>query len=206
MTNVVTDFFDSLKEFSSSPWFYVIIYVIAVLDSVLPVVPSETLVIIGGVSAGLGELSITFVVLAAGLGAFTGDNMSYLIGRRASGAVTRRYERTEKGRKRLHTVIKQIHERGGLLLITARFIPGGRTILTLTCGITRQDRRWYVGWITAAASIWALYASLLGFIGGKTFEENHTLAFVVAFVTAVSVTVLIEVVRAVLKRIRTPRA
>ena len=202
MSSVVTDFFDSLKEFSSSPWFYLIIYVIAVLDSILPVVPSETLVIIGGVSAGLGDLSIIFVVLTAGLGAFTGDNMSYLIGRRASGGITRRYERTEKGRRRLQTVIEQIHERGGLLLITARFIPGGRTILTLTCGITRQDRRWYMGWIAAAASIWALYASLLGFIGGKTFEENHALAFVVAFVTAVSVTVLIEVIRALLKKIR----
>lgn len=202
MSSVVTDFFDSLKEFSSSPWFYLIIYVIAVLDSILPVVPSETLVIIGGVSAGLGDLSIIFVVLAAGLGAFTGDNMSYLIGRRASGGITRRYERTEKGRRRLQTVIEQIHERGGLLLITARFIPGGRTILTLSCGITRQDRRWYMGWIAAAASIWALYASLLGFIGGKTFEENHALAFVVAFVTAVSVTVLIEVIRALLKKIR----
>ncbi|MGA1407291.1 MAG: DedA family protein [Ilumatobacteraceae bacterium] len=202
MSSVVTDFFDSLKEFSSSPWFYLIIYVIAVLDSILPVVPSETLVIIGGVSAGLGDLSIIFVVLTAGLGAFTGDNMSYLIGRRASGGITRRYERTEKGRRRLQTVIEQIHERGGLLLITARFIPGGRTILTLSCGITRQDRRWYMGWIAAAASIWALYASLLGFIGGKTFEENHTLAFVVAFVTAVSVTVLIEVIRALLKKIR----
>ena len=202
MSSVVTDFFDSLKEFSSSPWFYLIIYVIAVLDSILPVVPSETLVIIGGVSAGLGDLSIIFVVLAAGLGAFTGDNMSSLIGRRASGGITRRYERTEKGRRRLQTVIEQIHERGGLLLITARFIPGGRTILTLSCGITRQDRRWYMGWIAAAASIWALYASLLGFIGGKTFEENHTLAFVVAFVTAVSVTVLIEVIRALLKKIR----
>jgi membrane-associated protein len=203
MATFITDFFDSLKEFSSSPWFYVIIYVIAVLDSVFPVVPSETLVIIGGVSAGLGDLSITFVVLAAGLGAFTGDNMSYLIGRRASGAITQRYERTEKGRRRLQTVINQIHERGGLLLITARFIPGGRTILTLSCGITRQERRWYMSWIAAAATIWALYASLLGFIGGKTFEENHTLAFIVAFVTAVSVTILIEIIRAVLKKIRT---
>jgi len=155
------------------------------------------------VSAGLGDLSITFVVLAAGLGAFTGDNMSYLIGRRASGAITQRYERTEKGRRRLQTVINQIHERGGLLLITARFIPGGRTILTLSCGITRQERRWYMSWIAAAATIWALYASLLGFIGGKTFEENHTLAFIVAFVTAVSVTILIEIIRAVLKKIRT---
>jgi len=174
MATFITDFFDSLKEFSSSPWFYVIIYVIAVLDSVFPVVPSETLVIIGGVSAGLGDLSITFVVLAAGL-----------------------------GRRRLQTVINQIHERGGLLLITARFIPGGRTILTLSCGITRQERRWYMSWIAAAATIWALYASLLGFIGGKTFEENHTLAFIVAFVTAVSVTILIEIIRAVLKKIRT---
>lgn len=202
MATIVTDFFDSLKDFSSSPWFYVIIYVIAVLDSVIPIVPSETLVIIGGVSAGLGDLSITLVVIAAGLGAFTGDNMSYLIGRRASESITRRYERTEKGRRRLRTVMDQIHERGGLLLITARFIPGGRTILTLSCGITRQDRRWYASWAAAAATIWALYASLLGFIGGKTFEENHTLAFLVAFVAAVSVTVLIEVVRAVLKKLR----
>ncbi len=202
MATIITEFFDSLKEFSSSPWFYVIIYVIAVLDSVLPIVPSETLVIIGGVSAGLGDLSIVLVVLAAGLGAFTGDNMSYLIGRRASVAVTRRYERTEKGKRRLETVIHQIHERGGLLLITARFIPGGRTILTLSCGITRQDRKWYATWIGIAATIWALYASLLGFIGGKTFEENHTLAFVVAFGTAVSVTVVIELVRAGIKRLR----
>lgn len=202
MAAIITEFFDSLKEFSSSPWFYVIIYVIAVLDSVLPIVPSETLVIIGGVSAGLGDLSIVLVVLAAGLGAFTGDNMSYLIGRRASVAVTRRYERTEKGKRRLETVIHQIHERGGLLLITARFIPGGRTILTLSCGITRQDRKWYATWIGIAATIWALYASLLGFIGGKTFEENHTLAFVVAFGTAVSVTVVIELVRAGIKRLR----
>lgn len=202
MATIITEFFDSLKEFSSSPWFYVIIYVIAVLDSVLPIVPSETLVIIGGVSAGLGDLSIVLVILAAGLGAFTGDNMSYLIGRRASVAVTRRYERTEKGKRRLETVIHQIHERGGLLLITARFIPGGRTILTLSCGITRQDRKWYATWIGIAATIWAMYASLLGFIGGKTFEENHTLAFVVAFGTAVSVTVVIEVVRAGIKRLR----
>lgn len=202
MATIITEFFDSLKEFSSSPWFYVIIYVIAVLDSVLPIVPSETLVIIGGVSAGLGDLSIVLVILAAGLGAFTGDNMSYLIGRQASVTVTRRYERTEKGKKRLDTVIHQIHERGGLLLITARFIPGGRTILTLSCGITRQDRKWYATWIGIAATIWALYASLLGFIGGKTFEENHTLAFIVAFATAVSVTVVIEVVRAGIKRLR----
>ncbi|MFM1837600.1 MAG: hypothetical protein RLZZ327_474, partial [Actinomycetota bacterium] len=43
MLEFVTQAFDWLKDFSSGPWFYVIIFVIAVLDSVLPIVPSETL-------------------------------------------------------------------------------------------------------------------------------------------------------------------
>jgi membrane protein DedA with SNARE-associated domain len=97
-------------------------------------------------------------------------------------------------------VIHQIHERGGLLLITARFIPGGRTILTLACGITKQERKWFTGWIIAAAAIWSTYASLLGFIGGKTFEDNHTLAFIFAFGCAIGVTALIELVRFILKK------
>lgn len=202
MPPIINEFFDWLKDFSSSPWFYLIIFVIAVFDSVLPVVPSETLVIIGGVAAGSGSLSVTLVILSAASGAFIGDNMSYLLGREASETITRRYTKTERGKHRLETVIKQIHERGGLLLITARFIPGGRTVLTLACGITRQDRKWFVQWAAAAACIWALYASLLGFVGGKTFEDNHTLAFAVAFTTAISATVLIELVRLARKKLR----
>ena len=200
MLDVVDGVMGWLKDFSSSPWFYAIIFVIAILDSVFPVVPSETLVIVGGVSAGLGELWVPFVIVVAAGGAFIGDNMSYLIGREASDWVVRRQTRTEKGAKRMATIVEQIHERGGLLLITARFVPGGRTALTLSCGITRQPRRWFVGWASVAAIIWGAYASLLGFVGGKSFEENHTLAFVIAFTTAFSITALIEVVRWLMKR------
>ncbi|MHB1090004.1 MAG: DedA family protein [Ilumatobacteraceae bacterium] len=193
------DLFNWLKDFSSSPWFYAILFVIAFVDSVLPIVPSETLVIIGGVSAGSGSLSIFAVIACAAAGAFIGDNMSYLIGTRASTFITRRYSRTDKGKRRLGQAIHQIHERGGLLLITARFIPGGRTLLTLSCGVTRQSRPWFVRWTIIAAVIWANYAALLGFIGGKTFSNNHTLAFMVAFGCAIGVSVVIEVIRFLLR-------
>ena len=66
--------------------------------------------------------------------------------------------------------------------------------------MTRQPRPWFVGWDVAAVVIWANYAALLGFIGGKSFEDNHTLAFLIAFTTAISVTALIELVRWVLHR------
>ncbi len=203
MLGILEQAFDWLKDYSSSPWFYVVLLTIAFLDSVFPIVPSETMVIIGGVSAGLHDLHWSLVILFAAVGAFSGDNFSYHIGVFFSERLQRRYNKNDKGRQRLQWAHNQIETRGGELLVTARFIPGGRTILTLSCGITRQERRWYMSWIAAAATIWALYASLLGFIGGKTFEENHTLAFIVAFVTAVSVTILIEIIRAVLKKIRT---
>ena len=195
----LSDLFDWLKDFSSSPWFYAILFVVAVADSVLPIVPSETLVIIAGVSAGSGSLSIALVILCAGAGAFVGDNISFLIGTRASDFITRRYSRTERGKRRLQQAIHQIHDRGGLLLVTARFIPGGRTLVTLSCGVTKQPHRWFMRWAAIAATIWASYAALLGFIGGKTFSDSHTLAFLIAFGSAISVSVIIELVRFVLK-------
>ena len=202
MLAIINEAFGWLKDFSSSPWFYLIIFAIAVLDSVLPIVPSETLVIIGGVSAGLGNLWIPLVIVVAAAGAFIGDNLSYLIGREASDWVTRRQTRTDKGAARMAKIVEQVHERGGLLLITARFIPGGRTALTLSCGVTKQPRRWFIGWAAVAAVIWGNYAALLGFIGGKSFEDNHTLAFIIAFVSAFSITLVIELVRWLLKRAR----
>ena len=79
--------------------------------------------------------------------------------------------------------------------MTARFIPGGRTALTITSGLTHQPQRWFASWIGLAAVIWASYAGGLGFIFGNRFKDNHTAAFLLAFGAALSITIVIEVVR-----------
>jgi membrane protein DedA with SNARE-associated domain len=195
MFDVISDVFDWLKDFSSSPWFYAVMFAVALLDSVLPIVPSETLVIVGGVSAGLGDLNIVAVIACGAAGAVLGDNLSYSIGRRAGPWVERRSMRKQRDANRLAWAKDQITTRGGPLLVTARFIPGGRTVLTLTSGITAQSRAWFMRWAIGAGLIWATYAALLGYIGGTAFEDNHTAAFLVAFAMALSVTVFIEIVR-----------
>lgn len=191
----ISDLTDWLSDVSAHWWFLAIILAIAFLDSVIPVVPSETCVIIGGVAASRGEHPIWAVIACAAVGAFAGDHAAYFLGRRASGWFQRRAARKPAFAKRLEWAGTQIRERGGLLLITARFIPGGRTALTLSSGITRQRRLWFAVWIAVAAAIWATYATLLGYLGGKAFEDNHTAAFLVAFAGALSITVVIEVVR-----------
>lgn len=195
MLSVLEQMFDWLKDYSGSPWFYIVILSIAFLDSILPIVPSETMVIIGGVSAGLHDLHWSLVIVFAAVGAFSGDNFSYHIGVFFSERLQRRYDKNDKGRQRLRWAQHQIETRGGELLVTARFIPGGRTIVTLTCGITGQSTKWFMKWSAVAASIWAIYATMLGFIGGRTFQDNHTKAFIVAFVMAIGATIVLEIIR-----------
>ncbi len=190
---------DRLEEASGKWWFLLVILAIALLDSVIPIVPSETAVILGGVAAGLGEQPLLAVIAAGAVGAFLGDNLAYEIGHRFSHRIARRAERREKTRKRLEWARQSIAERGGMLLITARFIPGGRTALTITSGLTSQPRLWFIRWIGVAAILWASYAAILGNIFGQQFADNHTLAFVLAFLAALSITIMIEIVRHVRK-------
>ncbi len=197
---ILTDLTDWLDRISSHWWFLVVILVIAFLDSVVPIVPSETCVIIGGVAASQGHLNLLAVIACGAVGAFLGDNAAYFIGMRASDWFHRRAKRKPKFAKKLEWAREQIHLRGGLLLITARFIPGGRTVLTLSCGITRQKRIWFVAWITIAVIIWATYAALLGRLGGEAFKDNHTKAFLFAFGLAIGANVAIEVTRHLLKK------
>src|SRR5690606_30014059 len=135
------------------------------------IVPSETAVIIGGVAAGQGNQNIVAVIGLAALGAFLGDTSAYQVGARLRGPIERRAARRATYEARLDWAKRQIRRRGGSLLITARFIPGGRTALTVASGVTRQPFAWFARWIGVAVVVWASYAGLLGYLFGATFED-----------------------------------
>ena len=62
---------------------YAIVIVMPALDVIFPILPSETAIIaLGGATAGSAGPRIALLVACAALGAFLGDNLSYLIGRR----------------------------------------------------------------------------------------------------------------------------
>ena len=153
VANIITDVTDWLDDISANWWFLLVIFVIALLDSVIPIVPSETAVIVGGVAAGAGDQELGSSSSPARSGAFLGDNIAYMIGHAsAHGYAAGRERKTETANAASTGPAEQIRERGGLLLITARFIPGGRTVLTVSSGLTGQPRRWFVGWVAVAVA------------------------------------------------------
>ena len=187
---------------SGSPWTYAIIFAIAFLDAFFPLVPSESAVITGGVLAAAGDLQIAFVLLAGGLGAFAGDNFTYGLGRVFGPRLSPRVFRGERGQRTLAWVERNLDEHGTTLILVARFIPGGRTATMFMCGLTDYPWHRFVLLTFVAAGAWVLYAGLLGYFGGKTFENNTLAGLLFAFAIAGAVALVIEVVRRVRARRR----
>jgi membrane protein DedA with SNARE-associated domain len=194
----------------SSPVSYLVAVFVPALDAILPVLPSETAIIALGVAtAGSEDPRIGLLVLLAALGAFIGDNVNYLIGRYFGPAVERRFFSSEKGQARLAWARKALDRFGARIIIGCRFIPGGRTVVTLTCGLVRYQRRSYVIATACAAIIWASYAFFIGRLGGQVFEDKPWIGLLLAFGAAVAISVVIEVLRRtrpwrVLSRFRDP--
>lgn len=187
----------------ASGWAYGIVFLFAFLDVLVPVVPSEASVITAGVVAAAGGLYLPLVIAAAACGAFLGDNTAYLVGRRFGTRAAKRFVRGGKAQKTLDWAERQLTERGGELILVARFVPGGRTAVTLAAGTLAFPWRRFAVFDAIAALIWALYASLLGYFGGRAFENEAWKGLVLAFGLAFAVTGGVEVVRWYLRRRRT---
>jgi membrane-associated protein len=189
--------FDSLVDAISGAWWsYPLIFAIALLDAFLPIVPSETLAITGGVLAGAGDLHLVLVILAASTGAIAGDNVSFFIGKFVGERTLKRWFRSEKARGRLEWAERQVDERGGYLIVIARFIPGGRTAVTFACGyLPSMPWRRFIAFDVIAGVIWGCYTVLLGYLGGRQFEEQPWKGLLLAFAVAVLVAASVEAVR-----------
>jgi membrane-associated protein len=192
--------FESFTDYvSGSPWTYGFLFGIAALDVLFPVVPSETSVILAGVLAATGDLVLWAVIAVAAGGAILGDNASYWIGRTAGPRVVARFFKGER-KKRIDWAEEQIEERGPYLIVVGRFIPGGRTVITLAAGLLQMLWRRFIGFDVAAGLVWASYAALLGYVGGRSFEENPLKGFLIAFAIALAITAGVEAYRWLKKR------
>ncbi len=197
--------FESFAEIGSSPWTYAALFGLAALDVLIPILPSEASVITAGVLAASGDLILPLVIAFAAAGAIVGDNSSYGIGRFAGPWLTQRFFTGER-RRRLDWARTSLEERGGYLIVIGRFIPGGRTAVTIAAGLLEMRWRRFLTFDAIAGLVWASYAALLGYFGGKTFEQEPWKGLVLAFAIAFGVAALVETVRWLRKRRTLPSA
>ena len=185
----------------ASAWVFPALFAVAAIDGFFPAVPAESLVVTAGVFAASGEPNLLLVILAAALGAFAGDHVSYVVGRTAGERLTRRAEEGSRKAKALAWADRTLSERGGTLIIVCRYIPGARTAVTLTAGAVRLRLRTFSAYDAIAAASWAIYSGLVGYVGGAAFEDDPLKGVILGLGLAITVAGAIELVR----HLRRPR-
>ena len=189
------DFVDLTESLVASPWFYVVLASVTLLDSFFPLIPSEPVIILAGVFAGTGDASLTLIILAVGIGAFLGDQIPYGLGRWLG---TWMHTRLPPGTKRrgIHDwMARHLDTRGGVVLLTTRFIPFGRYVATLTTGMVRYKYGNYLFFTLLGGLSWSAYTVLSGYLGGKLFQDNVLLATAVGIGVALALSGVVELIR-----------
>ncbi|WP_258067019.1 DedA family protein [Arthrobacter sp. GMC3] len=169
---------------AGQPWVYAVVVIGCIIDGFFPPFPSESIVV------GLAALVLTpggpnlwLLMIAAALGAFLGDNLAYVIGRRV-GITRYRWMRRPVMQRAFGRVARGLDQRAVPLLLVARFIPIGRVAVNLTAGATRYSWKSFMPISALSATMWASYSLGIGAVAGVWFKENQLLGVVVSVVIA----------------------
>jgi membrane-associated protein len=184
--------FDWLTEqVSNNPITYLVVFAATGGDVIVPLIPSETIVITAGIVAAHGGLMIWVLILLAAAGAFLGDNISYWLGRTIGDPIARRLFRGDEGRQRIKWAERAVRRHGAPLILVGRFIPGGRTASTFAAGTLEMPYCRFLIADVLATTLWGAYASMLGYIGGESFRDSlwKPLAISLGIATAIGVAV-----------------
>jgi undecaprenyl-diphosphatase len=136
------------------------------------IVPGETLVIIGGFYARIGELWLPGVAMVAIVGAVLGDNLGYWIGRRyGRGFLERHGRKLFVTPERLEAAEGYYRRHGGKTVFLGRFIPVVRSVGFIVAGVARMEWRRFIVYDIAGATLWGIVHSVLGYALGASYQR-----------------------------------
>jgi membrane protein DedA with SNARE-associated domain/membrane-associated phospholipid phosphatase len=194
------------------PWTYLLVGVLAFLETgafVGLVAPGETTVIVGGVVAGQGEISLWVLITVTWVCAVAGDVASYTVGRRLGRAwLLRHGERLKITEARLEQVERFFEKRGGTTILVGRFIGFVRALAPFIAGTSRMPLARFLPYDVLGAGAWAATFATLGYVFWQSFDRLTTyvsrglFAFATVVVVAAAFVALVQLRRDPEKRRR----
>jgi undecaprenyl-diphosphatase len=157
----------------------VVVFAVPALESsafVGFVFPGEVALILGGVLAYEGRVSLAAVLVAAIAGCVIGDSVGYAVGRRHG----RRMLDGTVGRfvnsRHLDRAQGYLAERGGKAVFLGRFTAALRVLMPGLAGMSGLPYRTFLGYNVAGAVGWGTLSVMLGYLGGSSWRHVEHVA------------------------------
>jgi membrane protein DedA with SNARE-associated domain len=136
------------------------------------IAPGELAVIVGGVSAGQGQIDLVTLIVVVWTCALGGDITSFVLGRRLGREfLIRRGPKVGISRQRLEQFERFFAAHGGKTIIIGRFIGVVRAISPFIAGASRMPSRRFLPYTTLAAGLWAATFSTLGYAFRQSLDQ-----------------------------------
>jgi len=177
-------------------WAYAAVGAMAFLETgafVGLVVPGETVVVVGGVAASHGDVSLPLIAMVAWLGAWIGDATSFHLGRRYGAAVIAPIARRLRiSERRLAGLERTLARHGGKTVLVGRFMGFIRALAPFMAGASGMRYRDLAPWSLAGSGVWAFAFTLVGFqFAGAVESASRQTSLALAIVAVVVAAVLI---------------
>ncbi|MEK7859398.1 MAG: VTT domain-containing protein [Elusimicrobiota bacterium] len=123
--------------------------------------PGDSLLVTAGVFARTGHLDLFSLVTLVPICAIVGDQVGYIIGRRAGEALYKREDSTFFKKAHLLRTHDFYEKYGAKTIVIARFVPIVRTFAPVVAGIAQMEYRKFVTYNIAGGLLW-VWSTVLG--------------------------------------------
>jgi membrane protein DedA with SNARE-associated domain len=127
----------------------------------------ETVMVLAGVAAHMGYLSLPWVVICGFGGTLFGDQLYFYLGRRHGKTTLAKHPDWQKSTTR---VFDLLHRHQTLLILSFRFLYGIRTVTPFVIGMSEVSYLRFTLLNVIGATIWATGIALAGYYFGHAVE------------------------------------
>jgi membrane-associated protein len=156
------------------PWTYALVATLAFLETgafVGLVAPGETAIVLGGVVAAQGEISLPAMILIAWTAAALGDLASFMLGKRLGRRfLIARGPRLGVTAARLERVEGFFEKHGPKAILVGRFVGIVRAVAPFLAGASGMRLRAFVPWSLLGTAVWASAFTLIGYAFHESFS------------------------------------
>ncbi|CAH0141848.1 putative membrane protein Rv2637 [Microbacterium oxydans] len=184
----------------ASPWLYLVLFIVTVIDGFFPPVPSETvLVAAAAVATSAGGANLVLLGVIAAIGAAIGDNIAFLIGR-SVGTTRFAWMRRRRVVAAFTAAQRSLEHRSAVLILGARYIPVGRVAVNMSAGALGFPWRRFVPLSIVGGTSWAVFSLAIGLLAGAWLKDQPLMSAGLGIVIALLVGLVIDRVAAVRRR------
>jgi membrane-associated protein len=184
-------------------WTYLILFLIIFLETglvIMPFLPGDTLLFVGGAAAAGGILDPWLFTLVIILGAILGDTVNYWIGNYLGVHVFLERFPTLVKKEYIDRTYAFFEKYGGATIFVARFVPLVRTFAPFLAGVGTMHYRRFLIYNVAGAVCWTVSIVLAGYFFGtiSVVQENMGLLIigVILLTAGTLMLILVKIIRA----------